>query len=40
MKRSLSLTISLLLIFLALSPMKANAADWTMTEDAGVHKWR
>jgi len=37
MKRSLSLTISLLLIFLALSPMKANAADWTMTEDAGVH---
>ncbi|NDF90169.1 MAG: hypothetical protein EB113_06285 [Actinobacteria bacterium] len=37
MKRVLSLAISFLLIFIALSPMKANAADWTMTEDAGVH---
>ena len=37
MKRALSLTISFLLILLALSPIKANAADWTMTEDAGVH---
>jgi cell division septation protein DedD len=36
MKRALSLTISFSLIFLALSPMKANAADWTMTEDTGV----
>lgn len=37
MKRVLSLAISFLLIFIALSPIKANAADWTMTEDAGVH---
>ena len=37
MKRALSLTISFLLIFFALSPIKASAADWTMTEDAGVH---
>jgi len=37
MKRALPLTISFLLILLALSPIKANAADWTMTEDAGVH---
>ena len=37
MKRALSLTISFLLIFFALSPIKASAVDWTMTDDAGVH---
>ena len=37
MKRSISLVLSFLLLFFALPAIKASAADWTMTEDAGLH---